>query len=345
MTAGFCCVLIAISQTITWGWDSPKTLGLPGAGLLGVAWVAVEVGSDEPLIDMTMMRIRGVWTNNLVAFLLGAGMYASFLIYPQFAQLARSTGFGFGASVVTAGLYPLPAALGVSVLGTFAGRVAHRFGSKLALVVGSGVTVLAFGWLAGAHAHPYDMLISAALLGIGIGLAFSALGDLIVEPVPSHQTGVATGMNTVMRTLGGALGGQDRPQRVPRSAHGDRLHRVVRARGRIALIAMPDIVRSIKLDPLISCNSFYLLRDLLHARDPGAGVESAADTRHLSAISRRPARGVRARRCLVAAAASFFRGGRPAPSPPDRFRAGQPASNIGLALVGSVRRNSDINRE
>jgi MFS family permease len=67
---------------------------------------------------------------------------------------------------------------------------------------------VAFGWLAVAHGHPYDMLISAALLGIGIGLAFSALGNLIVQAVPPEQTGVATGMNTVMRTLGGALGGQ-----------------------------------------------------------------------------------------------------------------------------------------
>jgi MFS family permease len=52
------------------------------------------------------------------------------------------------------------------------------------------------------------MLLSAALLGIGIGLAFAALGNLIVQAVPATQTGVATGMNTVMRTLGGALGGQ-----------------------------------------------------------------------------------------------------------------------------------------
>jgi MFS family permease len=52
------------------------------------------------------------------------------------------------------------------------------------------------------------MLTSAALLGVGMGLAFAALGNLIVQAVPSHQTGVATGMNTVMRTLGGALGGQ-----------------------------------------------------------------------------------------------------------------------------------------
>jgi EmrB/QacA subfamily drug resistance transporter len=209
MTAGFCCVLVAISETTTWGWGSARTLGLLALGLiLCAAWVAVEVRSEEPLIDMTMMRIRGVWTTNLVAFLLGGGMYASFLIIPQFAQLPASTGFGFGASVVTAGLYLLPAALGMSLLGSVAGRVARRYGPKSAVIAGSGITAAAFAFFAALHGHPLDMLISTALMGIGIGLAFAALGNLSVQAVPAHQTGVATGMNTVMRTLGGALGGQ-----------------------------------------------------------------------------------------------------------------------------------------
>ena len=89
-----------------------------------------------------------------------------------------------------------------------AGRVARRFGSKPALVAGTAVTAVAFGYAAAAHGHPYDMLITSALLGVGIGLAFAALGNLIVQAVPPTQTGVASGMNTVMRTLGGALGGQ-----------------------------------------------------------------------------------------------------------------------------------------
>jgi MFS family permease len=96
----------------------------------------------------------------------------------------------------------------MGLLGTQAGRVARRYGSKLALIVGTGVTAVSFGFLWAAHAHPFEMLISAALLGIGIGLAFAALGNLIVQAVPATQTGIATGMNTVMRTLGGALGGQ-----------------------------------------------------------------------------------------------------------------------------------------
>ncbi len=209
MTVGFCAVLIAVSETTTWGWGSPRTILLLIAGLIVTgAWIVVEVRSEVPLIDMAMMRIRGIWTTNLVAFLLGAGMYASFLIFPQFAQLPKSTGFGFGASVVTAGLYLLPAALGMSALGSVAGRVARRFGSRMAVIAGSGITALSFALLAVAHDHPYDMLISAALMGIGIGLAFAALGNLVVQAVPASQTGAATGMNTVMRTLGGALGGQ-----------------------------------------------------------------------------------------------------------------------------------------
>jgi EmrB/QacA subfamily drug resistance transporter len=209
MSVGLTVLLIGIAQTSVWGWGSPKSLALIVVGFLVVgAWVVMEAHSDNPLIDMTMMRIRGVWTTNLAAFLLGAGMYSSFILFPEFAQLPKSTGFGFGASVVVSSLYLLPSALGMVVFGSVAGRIARRFGSKSALVSGSGVTAFAFFWLALQHGHPYDMLITSALLGVGIGLAFSALGNLIVGAVQSHQTGVASGMNTVMRTLGGALGGQ-----------------------------------------------------------------------------------------------------------------------------------------
>ncbi len=209
MTTGMSMVLLAISETTTWGWGSPKTLGLLLMGLIVSAiWIAVEVRSSTPLIDMTMMRIRGVWTTNLAAFLLGAGMYASFIVFPQFAQLPKSTGFGFGTSVVVSGLYLLPSTVGMTVLGLYAGRISARFGSRRALLAGTAFTTASFTLLAVAHGHPYDFLIAAALLGIGMGLAFAALGNLIVHAVSPQQTGVATGMNTVVRTLGGALGGQ-----------------------------------------------------------------------------------------------------------------------------------------
>src|SRR6202161_3657963 len=209
MTLGISAVLLAISETTLWGWGSEKTIGLIVVGLLVAAgWILVETRSAHPLVDMAMMRIRGVWTTNLAAFLLGAGMYASFIVFPQFAQLPKSTGFGFGTSVVVSGLYLLPSTIGMTALGLYAGRISARFGSRSALLVGTAFTTASFALLAVEHGHPYDLLIAAALLGVGIGLAFAALGNLIIQAVPSHQTGVASGMNTVMRTLGGALGGQ-----------------------------------------------------------------------------------------------------------------------------------------
>ena len=209
MSVGIATMLLAISQATAWGWGSRRTVGL---FLVGAAvtclWVAVESRSAVPLIDMKMMRIRGIWTTNLTAFLLGAGMYSSFIIFPQFAQLPTSTGFGFGASVIESSLYLLPSTAGMVVVGLAAGKIARRFGSKNACVAGCGITALAFGVLAVAHGHPYDFLISATLLGVGIGLAFAALGNLVVQAVDVHQTGAAGGMNTVMRTIGGAIGGQ-----------------------------------------------------------------------------------------------------------------------------------------
>jgi EmrB/QacA subfamily drug resistance transporter len=209
MTIGISAILLAISQTTVWGWGSTKTFGLVAVGFAFiVAWIAVEVRSDNPLIDMAMMRVRGVWTTNAAAFLLGAGLYASFIVFPQFAQLPTSTGFGFGASVVVSGLYLLPSTIGMTILGIKAGAISARFGSRAALLGGTAFAIASFLMLALAHSQPWELLVAASLLGVGIGLAFAALGNLIVQAVPSHQTGVASGVNTVMRTLGGALGGQ-----------------------------------------------------------------------------------------------------------------------------------------
>jgi MFS family permease len=144
----------------------------------------------------------------LTAALLGAGLYASLVLFPEFAQLPRSTGFGFGDSAFVGGLFLAPSALGMLVFGALAGPIARRFGSKASLCAGAAVAAACFALLTFAHAQPWQMLLAALLLGIGVALALSPLGNIVVGAVPPEQTGVATGMNSVMRTLGGALGGQ-----------------------------------------------------------------------------------------------------------------------------------------
>jgi EmrB/QacA subfamily drug resistance transporter len=209
LSVGLAAVLLAVSEAVSWGWGSARTLGLAAAGLVVLAfWVRVELASDEPLVDMRMMRLRGVWTTNLVGFLLGFGMFASFILLPQLVELPKSTGYGFGASVTGAGLFMLPSTVAMLLVGPMAGRLERRFGSKPPLVVGVIFAGVSYVLLAVAHGAAIDIYIASALLGVGIGLAFAAMANLIVVAVPRDQTGVATGMNTVMRTIGGALGSQ-----------------------------------------------------------------------------------------------------------------------------------------
>ena len=88
------------------------------------------------------------------------------------------------------------------------GRLSGRFGSKVPLVLGSAITMLAFVLLAVAHSAHWQIYLASLLLGVGVGFAFASMANLIVEAVRPDQTGVATGMNAVMRTIGGAIGGQ-----------------------------------------------------------------------------------------------------------------------------------------
>jgi len=200
-------ILLGFSQAPTWGWTSPRVIGLFAIGLvLLAAWVRAESRSSEPLVDMKMMGVRGVWTVNLATLLIGFGMYNSFILIPQFVELPESTGYGFGASVTGGGLFLLPTTVLMLISSPIAGRMAGRVGSRVPLILGAAFSALAFALLAVAHSSPWQVYLGAAILGIGIGLAFASMANLIVEAVSPTQTGIASGMNTIARTIGGALG-------------------------------------------------------------------------------------------------------------------------------------------
>ena len=202
-------LLVGVSEGPAWGWSSPRVLGLFAAGIvLLVVWVRAESRIVNPLVDMTMMRVRAVWTTNLAAFVFGFGMLSSFILVPQFVELPTSTGFGFGASVTKAGLFLLPATGGMLLAGPFAGRLSSTVGSRIPLILGSLISSVSFLLLTLAHSTDWEIYLAMAVLGIGIGLAFASMANLIVEAVTPEQTGVATGMNTIVRTIGGAVGSQ-----------------------------------------------------------------------------------------------------------------------------------------
>jgi EmrB/QacA subfamily drug resistance transporter len=208
MSIGLAALLVAVSQAPVWGWGSPKTLVLLAIGAVVLpVWVRNESRSPQPLVDMRMMRIRGVWTTNTVAALLGFGMYSSFILIPDFVETPKHVGYGFGASVTEAGLFLLPATLAMLVFGAQTGRLEKRFGSKPPLLAGALCSTAAYALLAAFRDESWQIYVAALLLGAGIGLAFAAMVNLIIENVGPAETGIATGMNTVTRTVGGAFGG------------------------------------------------------------------------------------------------------------------------------------------
>jgi EmrB/QacA subfamily drug resistance transporter len=202
------CLLLDVSQGHVWGWTSARTSGLLAAAVvLAPLWVWAELRSDAPLIDMQMMRAPSVWTSNLVALLFGLGMYALFAFLPQFLQTPESAGYGFAVSVTVSGLMLLPQSAATFLTGLASGRLAARHGSKRVLLVGSGLNTLCLLVLTVAHDQIWEVLAVTTLMGVAFGLAFAAMSNLVVESVPITQTGVASGMNANIRTIGGALGG------------------------------------------------------------------------------------------------------------------------------------------
>jgi EmrB/QacA subfamily drug resistance transporter len=207
LSAALASVLLAVTEANDWGWGSAKTIGLFAVGgLLFAIWILVESRVKEPLIDLGVLSERAVATTNLTGLLVGFAMFSSFLLIPQFAQAPESSGYGFGDTVSQAGLLLVPAAIFQLVAGPLAGGLGARIGFRTTLAGGAGLATMAFVFLALEHAHPWQFIVSAALLGCGISFAFASMANLIVGAVPQSEVGVATGINTIMRTIGGAFG-------------------------------------------------------------------------------------------------------------------------------------------
>ncbi|MFJ9868026.1 MFS transporter [Streptomyces sp. NPDC101165] len=207
LSAWLVALLLPLSQAGQWGWGSPKVLGLFAAAVLLFAlWLTTESRSRSPLIDLRVMRLPAVWTTNAAALLFGAGMYAIWSFLPGFVQTPTAAGYGFGASVTESGLLMLPMLVAMFLSGVLSGRLEPRVGAKALLTAGAALGALACGFLTLWHDAQWQIAVVAGLFGLGIGLAYASMANLIVGSVPPEQTGAATGMNANIRTIGGSIG-------------------------------------------------------------------------------------------------------------------------------------------
>ena len=145
-------------------------------------------------------------------------------------------------------------------VGVASGRLTLRFGAKMVLVAGTVISIVPFVLLTFAHRHQGEILVAMVLQGIGFGMAFAAMSNLVVQGVPPEQTGVASGMNANIRTIGGSIGAAvmgsivtstARVGGLPRESgytHGFGLLTVAAIAAAVAAMLVPSTVRSLSRD-------------------------------------------------------------------------------------------------
>jgi EmrB/QacA subfamily drug resistance transporter len=216
-SGGLVCLLLAFTEGHAWGWSSGRVVGLLAlSAALLLAWTAVELRVKDPLVDMRMLRYRPVLVTNIGALIAGFAMFSIFVLLPAFSETPRGltaaqakvVNYGFDASVTKAGLYLLPSSIVLLVAGPLAGLIGRRTGMKWPYSAGLGCLAVTAAAFALWHDHPWQVVSQQVLLGVGSGFVFAGMATLITQAVRASETGVAGGINTVMRTVGSVIGAQ-----------------------------------------------------------------------------------------------------------------------------------------
>ncbi len=222
LAAGLSTMLLAITQGTGWGWTSPRTIGCAGAGLVVLfVWWWWERRCSQPLVSTEMLSRRPILLTNIATVLVGMGLYLSFLGLTDFVQTPVHSGYGFGATVLGASLvFLLPGAIAGFVTAVASGRYIDRYGARIVLMVGAVAGIAGFVLLAVAHQYPWQVIAATVLANAYISLAYGALPALVVQEVGAGETGVATSMNAIARTIGSSVAAAIVAVLLSRSHHG-----------------------------------------------------------------------------------------------------------------------------
>ena len=200
-------LLVPLSSGARWGWASPLTLTLFGAAVVLIAgWVVSELRSAEPLVDLRLMAGRAIWPVNAATLLIGAAAFGFWGYLPQFLETPVSSGWGLGLGVQAAGLALLPLLIAMSSVGFATGLISRVIPLRLMMALGALLMAGGVVFAVVDHASTATLALAGGVFGLGIGLAYASAASLVVESVPADRTGIATGVNANLRTIGSAIG-------------------------------------------------------------------------------------------------------------------------------------------
>ncbi|MET8988270.1 MFS transporter [Nonomuraea wenchangensis] len=196
------CLLLALNKGAEWGWTSPVTLALLAAAVaVAACWVAAARRAPSPLIEIPMLLHRSTVGATVASFLIGFALFAAITTVSAYAQGT------LGASVLQVGLYLLPTTVLMLAVSVLAGPLMRRFAPATLVAVGSALVTVAAAWLAVLRGGGPGLYAATAVLGLGVGLGYAALGTMAVEHVEPARTAAAGGVNALVRVLGSSLAG------------------------------------------------------------------------------------------------------------------------------------------
>jgi MFS family permease len=208
--AGLVAILVGITYGIqpygghTMGWTSPKVLVCMGGGLVLLAIFAViETRIDDPMFRLGLFRIRAFTAGNIATLLasLGRGGLMFMLIMWLQGIWLPLHGYSFSSTPLWAGIYMLPLTVGFLVAGPASGYLSDHFGARPFATGGMLVAALSFFLLELLPVN-FDYVWFGGLLllvGLGMGLFASPNQAGIMNSLPANRRGAGAGMATTFQ--------------------------------------------------------------------------------------------------------------------------------------------------
>ncbi|MFC2049052.1 MFS transporter [Chlamydiota bacterium] len=213
---GLIALLVGITYGIqphgghTMGWTSPLVLGMLAAGiLLLIAFAFIEIHTREPMFNLRLFGIRAFTTGNIASLLSAigrGGLQFTLIIWLQGIWLPLH-GYSFESTPLWAGIYMLPLTVGFLVAGPVSGWLSDRFGAKYFASGGMLLGALSFLFLMLLPVNFIYWQFALILLmsGIGSGLFMAPNTTAIMNSVPGHERGQASGMRATFQNTGQVL--------------------------------------------------------------------------------------------------------------------------------------------
>jgi NTE family protein len=198
-------LVLAVVKGSDWGWDSARVIGaFAAAVVLGVVFVWRCRWHRSPIIDLTLLRNRTFSVANGMTIVAAAGFYGYTL-----ANVLFLTGV-WHYSALQAGLALTPGPFVAAAVAGPSSRLTRRIGHRPVLCAGGLIWGGAVLWLVERVGVQPDFLgewlPGIVLLGIGAGILFPNLSGVAVASAPGESFATATGLNSVSRQVGAALG-------------------------------------------------------------------------------------------------------------------------------------------